>query len=100
MFIEIKYWYLGTLYVIMKYNNYYVMKEKNTDYQLVMLYDCLVIVIAKLHCSSLVASYIHFINLKQIILFLAGKWLDVCWENCTCIVNKSIVNILWEQDIT
>lgn len=28
MFIEIKYWYLGTLYVIMMYNNYYVMKEK------------------------------------------------------------------------
>lgn len=65
-----------------------------------MLYDCLVIVIAKLYCSGLVASYIHFINLKQIILFLAGKWLDVCWENCTCIVNKSIFNILWEQGIT
>lgn len=28
MFIEIKYWYLVTLYVIMKYNHYYVMKKK------------------------------------------------------------------------
>lgn len=79
MFIEIKYWYLVTLYVIMKYNNYYAMKKKAPIISLLCyIYDCLVIVIAKLYCSSLVASYIHFINLKQIILFLAGKWLDVC----------------------
>lgn len=50
-----------------------------------MLYDCLVLVIAKLYCSDLVASYIHFI--KQIILY--------CWQ----MVIDTGINMYVEKNV-